>query len=192
MRDALAFDLEARRRCSSWMVAFRHFIGQGDALGVLVMISGVAGGNTHRGLDPQGFRGFAVVDLQAPLGFVNGADTKAAQVFTFAHELDYVWLGESVVSDADARATPYRAAERWCNRVAAELLVPVAVFRQAFDQDAPVERKMSFLARRFKVSSLAILRRLYHAGRQSREVLWTAYDRELKRLQALPKGSGDR
>jgi len=64
--------------------------------------------------------------------------------------------------------------------------------RQALDPDAPLEREMSCLVRRFKVSSLAILRRLYHAGCLSREVLWTAYDRELKRLQALPKGSGDR
>ena len=190
MRHALGIDLEERRRLSTWTEALRRFIEQADALGVLVMVSGVVGSNNRRRLDPQEFRGFALADPLAPLIFINGADTKAAQMFSLAHELAHLWLGQSAVSDAEARATPDQVVERWCNRVAAELLVPLAALRDALDRHPNLHLERNHLARRFKVSTLVILRRIHDAGRLTREELWTAYDAELARLRALPKGSG--
>ena len=189
MRHALGIDLEERRRISTWTEALRRFIEQADALGVLVMVSGVVGSNNRR-LDPQEFRGFALADPLAPLIFINGADTKAAQMFSLAHELAHLWLGQSAISDAEARATPDQAVERWCNRVAAELLVPLAALRDVLDRHPNPHLDLNRLARRFKVSTLVILRRIHDAGRLTREELWTAYDAELARLRALPKGSG--
>ena len=190
MRHALGIDLEERRRLSTWTEALRRFIEQADALGVLVMVSGVVGSNNRRRLDPQEFRGFALADPLAPLIFINGADTKAAQMFSLAHELAHLWLGQSAVSDAEARATPDQVVERWCNRVAAELLVPLATLRDALDRHPNLHLERNRLARRFKVSTLVILRRIHDAGRLTREELWTAYDAELARLRVLPKGSG--
>ena len=190
MRRALGLDLEERRRLATWTDALRRFIAQADALGVLVMVSGVVGSNNRRRLDPHEFRGFALVDPVAPLVFVNGADTKAAQMFTLAHELAHVWLGESAVSNADARAAPEQEIERWCNRVAAELLVPRAVLRDEFDEHADLQLELNRLARRFKVSTLVVLRRMHDAGQLTRQELWAAYDAELDRLRVLPKGSG--
>ena len=100
------------------------------------------------------------------------------------------WLGQSAISDAEARATPDQAVERWCNRVAAELLVPLAALRDVLDRHPNPHLDLNRLARRFKVSTLVILRRIHDAGRLTREELWTAYDAELARLRALPKGSG--
>ena len=190
IRHALAFDIDERRQMPTWTDALRRFIEQADALGVLVMVSGVVGSNNRRKLDPQEFRGFALTDHLAPLVFINGADTKAARMFTLAHELVHVWLGQSALSDAQAAFVPEHEVERWCNEVAAELLVPLELFRAEYDRHAALRGELDRLARRFKVSTLVILRRILDVGGVSRRAFSQAYEEELARLRALPKGSG--
>jgi hypothetical protein len=155
MRGVLGFNLDERRRLPTWAEALRWFIDQADGLSILVMVSGVVGSNNRRRLDPEEFRGFALAEPLAPLVFVNGADTKAAQMFTLAHELAHVWLGETAVSDAQASEAPQHDVERWCNQVAAELLVPLAALRETYDRNAALDAEVDRLARRFKVSTPA-------------------------------------
>jgi transcriptional regulator with XRE-family HTH domain len=87
MRAALGLDMEERRNIPSWEKTLRRCIDQADALGILVMVNGVVGNNNYRRLDPNEFRGFALVDARAPLVFINGADAKPEQVFTLGHAL---------------------------------------------------------------------------------------------------------
>jgi Zn-dependent peptidase ImmA (M78 family) len=190
IRRAIGFDVEERRRLPTWTDALRLFIEQADVLGVLVMVSGVVGSNNRRKLDAQEFRGFALADDLAPLVFINGADTKAAQMFTLAHELVHIWLGQSALSDAQAASAPAHRVERWCNQVAAELLVPLEMFRAEYDRRADLRAELGRLARRFKVSTLVILRRIHDAGGLAGAGYWAIYEEELDRLRKLPKGSG--
>ncbi len=190
IRDALGFDLNARRQMPTWTDALRRFIEQADALGVLVMVSGVVGSNNRRKLDPQEFRGFALADDLAPLVFVNGADTKAAQMFTLAHELAHIWIGQSALSDAQASALPAQTVERWCNQVAAELLVPLETFQSEHKRRADLRADLDRLARRFKVSTLVVLRRMHDAGSLKGDAYWAAYQQEFERLRQVPKGGG--
>lgn len=190
IREALGFDVVARRECPTWTEALRRFIGQADDLGVLVMVSGVVGSNNHRKLIPGEFRGFALADDMAPLVFINGADSRAAQMFTLAHELAHIWLGQTALSDAGVSEAPAHEIERWCNLVAAELLVPMDQFRVAYHRRAPLTEELGRLARVFKVSTLVVLRRIFDAGFLGREAYWEAYHEECARLNAFPGTGG--
>lgn len=72
------------------------------------------------------FRGFALVDEYAPLIFINGADFTSAQMFTLIHELVHIWIGEGGVSNFEVMQPLPIEIERYCNAVAAEVLVPRA------------------------------------------------------------------
>jgi Zn-dependent peptidase ImmA (M78 family)/transcriptional regulator with XRE-family HTH domain len=190
IRKALGFDLDDRSRCATWTEALRTFIGQADSVGVLVMCSGIVMNNTHRKLDPQEFRGFALVDDFAPLVFINGSDSKAAQMFTLAHELAHVWLGQSAISDSTVASHLQNAVETWCNRVAAEILVPLEAAAASLDSRETLDANVTRLSRAFKVSSLVILQRLRDLKYLSWDAFDAAYKEELERLANLPKPSG--
>lgn len=190
MRRVLKFDLEERRLTPTWTDALRRFIEQADELGVLVMVNGVVGNNNYRKLDPDEFRGFALADGLAPLVFINGADTKAAQMFTLAHELAHIWLGQTALSDVSPITVPTNQIEQWCNKLAAELLVPLAILRTEYQRGEELRGALDRLARRFKVSTLVILRRIHDAGGLTQDQLWQSYQQELARLRAIPRTSG--
>jgi Zn-dependent peptidase ImmA (M78 family) len=190
IRHTLSMDIEERSSLHTWTEALRRFIIQADEMGILVMVNGVVGSNNHRKLDPQEFRGFALSDAIAPLVFINGADTKAAQMFTLAHEISHIWLGSSALSNAEPSEVPNNEVERWCNKVAAELLVPLEVVRKEYCKDRPLLEEMNRLAKHFKVSTLVVLRRIHDAGGVNQTQMWQAYKDELQRLQKMPGGGG--
>jgi Zn-dependent peptidase ImmA (M78 family) len=189
LREMLGLPVEARRRLPTWTDALRQLIAKSEDAGVLVMVSSVVGSNSHRKLDVAEFRGFALADALAPLIFLNGADSKAAQMFTLAHELAHVWLGESGVSDTQAGQIPEQHTERWCNHVAAELLMPLEELRASYQRDAPIPAEIQRLAREFKVSTLVALRRLFDAGFINQAALWQHYREEQERLRTLKESS---
>lgn len=194
LRETLGLSVETRRQLPTWTEALRQLIAKTEDAGVMVMVSSVVGSNSHRKLDVDEFRGFALADDLAPLVFLNGADSKAAQMFTLAHELAHVWLGASGVSNTQAGEVPDQQTERWCNQVAAELLMPLEELRAAHQRNAPIADEIQRLAREFKVSTLVALRRLFDAGFIDQAALWQHYREEQERLRTLKErssGGGD-
>lgn len=190
IRTTLDLDLNAQFAASSWEDAFRAVVSAADQAGILVMINGIVGVNTHRTLDPQEFRGFALSDDLAPLVFVNGADAKAAQMFTLAHELAHLWLGETALSDAAVGTT--RARERWCNAVAAEFLVPADQLAAELNVEAEPMAEARRLSRVFRVSTLVLLRRFHDIGHLSRAQMGELYRAEVAGFQrSKASGGGD-
>lgn len=191
LRQMIGLDLFQRKGVPTWNEALRQLISLLEDSGVLVMISGIVGSNSHRKLSPEEFRGFALVDALAPVIFVNGTDSKSAQMFTLVHELAHLWIGESGVSDSQVAQWPEIHVERWCNAVAAEMLVPLDDIRALYRRDESLTDAMQRLARHFKVSTLVVLRRIYDLGAIDRETLWQTYREELDRLRQLDtRGSG--
>ena len=121
-------------------------------------------------------------------------DSKAAQVFTLVHELAHIWLGEGGVSDIAPESLDGVAVERWCNRVAAEVIVPMAEFRALFQPTTALTTELDRLARHFKVSTLTILVRIREAGFLSWDEFRTAFAAERERVMAFKRpasGGGD-
>lgn len=190
IRAALGYEVDVRAQLGSWSEALRTLAERVEASGILVMISGIVGSNTHRRLDPQEFRGLSLADALAPAVFINGADTKAAQIFTLAHEVSHVWLGESGVDNATVDRVASATVERWCNGVAAEVLVPADELPDRFRPAVSVTDQLDGVARYFRVSTLVVLGRLRDLGLVDATSFRSVYAAELARVMRLKEERG--
>lgn len=163
----------------TWESALLGLRRAAEAAGILVVINGIFGNNTHQKLDPEEFRGFVLCDTLAPLVFVNGADAKSAQMFTLAHELAHLWLGKDGVFNLPALEAGGDEIEKFCNRVAAEMLIPTVELHDCWAEVQRMPEPYQALARRFKVSPLVASRRALDAGLITR----AEYERFLKQYQ---------
>jgi len=130
-----------------------------EAAGILIFVNGIVGNSTKRKLDTDEFQGFVLIDDIAPLIFVNGADYKVAQMFTIAHELAHVWTGQSALFTLTATQPANINVEKYCNRLAAEFLVPAAKLEKAWRQAPDGDKAFTTIARKFKVSPIVVARR---------------------------------
>lgn len=181
-------------RHGTWSDALRHSREAIEHAGILVAINGVVGNDTHRKLDTEEFRGFVLMDKYAPLIFVNGSDAKSAQMFTLAHELAHLWVGESALFNLQNMAPSEFAVEQFCNKVAAEFLVPAAEFESYWPQAIQGAEPFQVIARHFKVSPIVAARRAQDLGLiQQAEFLtfYRTYQEDERRQAARATGGGD-
>ena len=162
-------------RESSWSAALGSLRDRVEIAGVLAVFNGIVGNNTSRKLDRDEFQGFALIDEYAPVVFVNSADFKAAQMFTLAHELAHIFVGQAGVSGFRSFQPSDHRTEQLCDRAAAEFLAPAdrlrAFWRAATRADDPYQA----VARRFKVSSLVAARRALDLNLINRDAFFRFY-----------------
>jgi len=181
MRRTLDLDEGWAAGVRTWQDAVGELRRAIERLGVMAVINGVVGNNTHRRLRVEEFRGFALTDPYAPLIFVNGADAKSAQMFTLAHELAHVWLGTEGVSGFDTLLPGGTEVEDWCNRAAAEMLVPAREVRARWTRVRRLPDPFDSLARAFKVSPVVAARRALDLTLIERNAFFDFYESYVKR-----------
>lgn len=168
-----------------------------EELGVIAVINGAVGNNTHRPLDVEEFRGFALPDRFAPLIFVNGADAKSAQMFTLAHELAHIWLGTEGAGLSgfhDLRPGGSNVVERFCDQAAAELLVPAEELRERWTEVKRRDDRFQRMARSFKVSPIVAARRaldLHLIGREEFFEFYSEYTAKERSSKRSGRSGGD-
>ena len=181
MRRTLGLDEGWAAGVRSWQDAVNELRRLSERLGVMAVINGVVGNNSHRRLSVSEFRGFALTDHYAPLIFVNGADAKSAQMFTLAHELAHIWLGEGGLSGFENLLPGGTNVEDWCNRAAAEFLVPSHELRERWIRVRREQHPFEALGRSFKVSPVVAARRAMDLKLVERSAFFEFYERYINR-----------
>jgi Zn-dependent peptidase ImmA (M78 family) len=168
VRTALSIDHQARAACGTWEEFLGYITHKAEDLGIVVMQRGIVGNYTQRPLDVNEFRGFAIADDFAPLVFINSRDAKAAKNFTIVHELCHLWIGASGISNPDLRERSDQetnSIERFCNKVAAEVLAPREDLAQRWSLGKSLKWNVENLARYYRVSRYVVVRQAFEISK---------------------------
>ena len=183
IRQLLGLEIDWMMSFNSPDKAINYFVEKIEETGICVFFNGIVGNNTHRTLDVEECRGFALVgETNAPMIFVNNSDSKNAQMFTLAHEFTHVLVGVSA-GYAGFVGEYHDLVESYCDKVAAEFLVPGSLLK---DYWTSIEE----CAKKFNVSTLVIARRAHDLGIISNEEYREFYLRYRANARLKKKSSG--
>lgn len=174
IRKDLDLEITWYEKCSNSREAFGYIRGLLETIGIVVMMNGVVGKNTHRALDINEFRAFAMVDDWAPLIFINAADSNGARLFSLLHEVAHIWIGvDDLYNDRRNRTDGVSATEILCNAVAAELIVPKSMFMDIWDNSTTdAYATIKELAGCFRCSEIVIARKALDCNK----ITWNVYN----------------
>jgi len=158
-----------------------------ESSGILVMRNSVLANNTHKHLNVAEFRGFVISDKYAPLIFINTADAKSAQIFTLAHELAHLWFGESGISNVELYKPEEKEIEKFCNKVAAELLLPKEAFYNEWKQEFSEKQNCEVIAQKFHISIFVVFRRALDFGFIPQELFKILFNEAKKSFEEYEK-----
>lgn len=192
MTSTLGLSLAEREKMAHREDFLRLLLDKAERAGIAVLRSGIVGSNSHRGLDVQEFRGFAISDSIAPFIFINSKDAKAGQIFTLMHELAHIWIGQSGITDISLTKHSdaiQRRSEKLCNAVAAQILVPREFMKKEWSGSESIEENVDRMARHFRVSTVVVARRAFDIGL----ITWSVYSDYYRQQAALwqRKNHGD-
>ena len=202
IRELLGIGVEWYKNIRTAEDAFNSIRTAISSAGIIVMMSGIVGNNTHRPLDIHEFRAFSVVDEYAPLIFINANDSTNGKLFSLLHELAHICIGEnSLYNDRYSTGVKVKKAETVCNAVAAEVLVPHNVFIRTWEAEAKTHENtdtIAGLARFFKCGITVIARKAYDNGlidynlyREIAEKAVHLYEESRRRKKEQGESGGD-
>lgn len=187
IRGFLGVTLDEQRRWRDHYEALRAWTRAAEARGILVF--------QFSNVEVDEARGFSVAHSVLPIVALNGTDAPRGRIFTLAHELAHVALGQAALCDLNDRLQAGWV-EPFCNAVAAEVLVPAAELMRvpaiARHEDGAEweEPTLRAVADTFMVSREVILRRLLTLGLTTEESYQERRERYLEEYRGLREGQG--
>jgi len=124
----------------------------------------------HHDIEVEGMRGLFISNNYAPFIILNRKDAISAQIFSFIHELSHLFrMSESISNSLDFRISNNKInkEEVFCNRVAAELLLP----NSEFDKDFYTRLDIDNLSELYKLSKIFIFYRLKDLGKIEKRIM---------------------
>ncbi|MBN2571251.1 MAG: ImmA/IrrE family metallo-endopeptidase [Ignavibacteriales bacterium] len=170
----------------NWEKAREYLTQVIEEVGVIISSSSIVGNNVYRKIKVNECRGFVLIDNYVPFMFINSSDSKSAQLFTIAHEIAHIWIGESAGFDFRNLQPANNHIELLCNKIAAELLVPSDLLKKKWDAEKGIE----YLAREFKVSQIVIARRLLDLNKLNKNDFFKFYNNYIN-LEVRSKETGN-
>lgn len=184
IREDLGLSVGWQNKFSNWESAYEHLREVVENVGVLLFQECGLDATHRKRFRPEEFRGFVMADDYAPLIFINSADAKNDRMFTLAHEIAHLWMGNGGLFDF--------AKEDMANRIAAEFLVPKVRFRNAWRETSDFGQ----LSLQFKVSTIVIARRALECRFIDSDRFWEFFRVQQEKFEAFrreqAKKRGDR
>ncbi|MFO7863771.1 MAG: ImmA/IrrE family metallo-endopeptidase [Salinivirgaceae bacterium] len=172
MRDILGLKEDWASEFRTWEEALSHLVEVIEDVGIITVFNGVVGNNTSRPISVEDCRGFVLVDKIAPFMFVNNGDGKSAQMFTIMHELAHIWTGQSAGFDFRKIQPANDPSEIFCDKIAAEFLVPQNAFNRFWYSNPDIKKASRF----FKVSEIVIARRALDTRKITKKEFFEFYE----------------
>ncbi|MXI87000.1 ImmA/IrrE family metallo-endopeptidase [Sphaerochaeta halotolerans] len=152
--------------------SFNYLRDRMSEAGIIVMMNGVVRNNTHRPLNIDEFRAFAIADTFAPLIFINATDSKSGRLFSLLHEFVHICLGvDDLFNDRHSTVKGVSKLEILCNAVAAEILVPTNLFYSTWEsfisRSSSTEETIHKVSHFFKCGNIVVARKALDTGKIS-------------------------
>lgn len=181
LKDSWANDIP------TWTAALQLIIQRAEQAGIFVVINGIVNNNTKRKLKVNEFRGFVLYDAYAPFIFINNNDAISGKIFTLIHEIAHILIGKSASFDLRRLQPATDEIEVFCDKVAAEFLVPHMELNNQFER---IGLNYEELARTFKVSQIVIARRLKDLAYLTSEDFYNFYEEYINKERTVKTSSG--
>lgn len=170
---------------NTYEFAFSYLRDVLEAVGIIVMQNGCVGNNNKRKLNIGEFRAFLLIDQKAPLIFINGNDSVAGKIFSLIHEYFHVLLGDDDIVTDDGFINKRK--EQFINKITAEFLIPEVYLRKVWDDRIDVETQITSIAKKLKVSQLALAIKLQDLKMIDKNTVDCVFEETLTNVQNKKK-----
>lgn len=156
IREILHLDINEQKKWSNPRIAFNEMRYLVENTGILVF--------EVDNVDIQEMRGFAIAEKIMPVIAINRKDSFNGRIFSLLHEFVHILLGQGGISNASYYDDTEEKVEVFCNKLAAEILVPSSIILSnpyiKTGKQRYSDSEILAIAKNFSVSEEVILRRL--------------------------------